>query len=177
ARSTDGGDTWSVLASDTFAGQLMRSVVPTTLGNGSVVLVGTEFVTRGFGFSQTPGGGVYRSTDSGASFVHISGAAGTGLPNQDVSDLVADPGNPGRFYAAVPIPSGAPAPTGNEGIYRSDHGGLTWTSASAGLPGLNTAKRILLAVHNSRGYDVLYAAIISPAGDLQGVFRSADLGI
>jgi hypothetical protein len=75
--------------------------------------------------------GLYRSIDNGTSFVRISGGAGTGLPDQEVSDLVADPSNPNRFYAAEPVPNRA-APTGYEGVYKSEDGGLTWTVITTG---------------------------------------------
>jgi hypothetical protein len=183
ARSTDGGATWKVLAGDTFADQDIRSVVPTSLDHGKVVLVASEFVNIPW-ITLSDGGGVYRSTDNGSSFVRKSGAAGTGLPDQPVSDLVADPSNPNRFYAAVPTPL-LGAPTGQEGIYRSDDGGLTWAPVNMGLPGLDSASRILLSVHNSPGHDVVYAAILQLSGtpgggsvveDLAGVYRSSDLG-
>src|SRR5262249_1977581 len=159
ARSTDGGTTWTVFAQSTFANQPIRSVVPTTLNGGNVVMAATFFRT-GVGTDPilpplSPGGGVYRSTDGGVSFTRISGAADSGLPDQGVSDLVADPSNPLRFYAAVPLPFGSAIPTGNEGIYRTEDGGLTWTHADAGIPDLPTDGRILLTVHNSPGNDVL----------------------
>ena len=105
ARSTDGGRTWAVLAQDTFAGRRINSIVPTALDGGSVVLAATQrdsppgktSPTRGVG-----GGGVFRSTDTGDSFVRLSGNGSSGLPDQGVSNLVADPGNRNRFYAAVP---------------------------------------------------------------------------
>jgi hypothetical protein len=183
ARSTDGGATWKVLAGDTFADQDIRSVVPTTLDHGKVVLVATEFASIPY-IQFGDGGGLYRSTDNGASFVRISGADGTGLPDQEVSDLVADPSNPNRFYAAVPTPFNA-SPTGNEGIYRSDDGGLTWAPVNTGLRDLGASARILLSVHNSPGQDVVYAAVLAISGspngggvgeDLAGVFRSTDQG-
>jgi hypothetical protein len=176
ARSTDGGATWALLASDTLARQNIRSVVPTSLGGGNVVLIATEFVADPqFKILAGDAGGVYRSTDNGAHFTRISGGAGTGLPDQAVSDLVADPSNPSRFYAAVPAPFTS-TPTGQEGVYKSENGGLTWAHVNAGMSGLNTSLRILLAVHNSAGNDVLYADVIGTNGTLQGVFRTADLG-
>lgn len=176
ARSTDGGATWSLFASDTLASQNIRSVVPTTLSGGNVVLVGTQYAADPVRhLRDQDGGGVYRSTDNGAHFTQISGAAGTGLPAQAVSDLVADPSNPNRFYAAVAVPVSGTA-TGQEGVYKSEDGGLTWARASTGLTGLDTSLRILLAVHSSPGNAVLYAEVISTNGKLQGVFRTADLG-
>ena len=55
ARSIDGGDTWTVLATSTFAGRQINSIVPTRLDHGNVVLAATLF----------DGGGVFRSTDLG----------------------------------------------------------------------------------------------------------------
>ena len=93
-KSTDGGDTWTVLAHETFAFRYMKSVVPTglTTGDGEVVLVGTFF----------DGGGVYRSEDGGVTFDRLSGSPGTGLPDAGVSHLVADPSDPDRYYAGIP---------------------------------------------------------------------------
>jgi hypothetical protein len=176
ARSTDGGSTWALFASDTLALQNLCSVVPTSLDGGNVVLVATEFVADArYKLLAGDAGGVYRSTDNGEHFTRISGGAGTGLPDQAVSDLVADPSDRNRFYAAVPAPYTS-APTGHEGVYKSEDGGLTWAPVNAGFTGLNTSLRILLAVHNSPGSDVLYADVIGRNGGLQGVFRSADLG-
>jgi hypothetical protein len=61
ARSTNGGKNWRVLASSTFAGQAINSIVPTRLANGHVVLAATLAST----------GGVFRSTDNGANFASL----------------------------------------------------------------------------------------------------------
>jgi hypothetical protein len=161
ARSANGGTTWSVLATETFAGRRINSIVPTGLTSGGlagqVVLAATLF----------DGGGVYRSTNGGASFTRISGTAG--LPDAGVSSLVPNPADPSRLYAAVPATFGTGA-----GVYRSGDGGLTWTAASTGLSAAASSQRILLAV--SRNTGVLYALIISTDGSLGGVFRSANAG-
>jgi hypothetical protein len=162
AKSSDGGATWTVLAADTFAGRRIRSVVPTTLDGGNVVLAATLF----------DGGGVWRSTDGGADFTRLSGAAGSGLPDAGVSDLVADPSNPNRFYAAVPV---AYSNDGNAGVFRSDDGGQTWAAVNSGLGGIDSSLRILLSVHGS-DTNTVYAMVIASDGSLSGVFRSADQG-
>lgn len=180
ARSADGGHSWDVLAQDTFAGRRINSIVPSALDGGNVILAATLFDSNPGGtgfFFVLPAGGIFRSTDGGDSFLRVSGNGSSGLPNQGVSSLVADPGNRNRFYAAVPATIfGA---TGNEGVYRSDDGGVSWTAVNTGLTGLDSSLRILLAVHNnnSQRTSVVYAAIIANAiPTLLGVFRSDDLG-
>jgi hypothetical protein len=179
ARSLDGGKDWQVLGSDVLGGQSIRSIVPTTLDGGRVVLAGSWFAGHTIGNPVLlPGGGVYRSRDGGTTWTQLSGAPGTGLPAESVTDLVADPGNPNRFYAAVePF---AFAHTGKEGVYRSDDGGQTWTQENNGLAGLDTAGRILLAVHSSAAGNAVYAMVNDiiggPFGTLSGVYRSTDQG-
>jgi hypothetical protein len=175
ARSLDGGAHWQVLGSDVLAAQAIRSIVPTTLDGGQVVLAASLYRDDRFlGRPSAPGGGVYRSTDGGGTWTQISGVPGTGLPAEGVSDLVADPGNPERFYAAVS--DYFFGDTGNEGVYRSDDGGQAWTPVNTGLTGLNKSMRILLAVHNSAAGNAVYASVLEQDSTLRGVFRSADQG-
>jgi hypothetical protein len=181
-RSLDGGKHWQVLGADALAGQAIRSIVPTRLDGGQVVLAGALYAGNNFGSHLlTPGGGIYRSTDGGVTWIQLSGAPGTGLPAEGVSDVVADPGNPNRFYAAVS--DWVFGATGNEGVYSSDDGGKTWAKVNNGLAGLDTPSRILLAVGNSAAGNDVYAMVISVSGDpvnsygtLSGVFRSTEQG-
>jgi len=192
-RSDDGGQTWSVLAGETFTGHAINSIVPTTLSGGKIVL------------AATVDNGVWRSADSGATFSQISGTGG--LPSGGVSSLVSDPTNPNVFYAALPalvsqpIPPtpdqpdyaalrryAGPAPksaSAAAGVYRSDDGGVTWKPTALVLTShseLASSSRILLSVGKNTG--VSYAMVIvrgtnsegSPGDVLQAVFRSADRG-
>jgi hypothetical protein len=181
ARSTDGGRTWSVLAEATFAGRRINNIVPTALESGNVVLAATLVDSppgeSGFLDAVIPAGGVFRSTDMGNTFIRLSGNGSSGLPDQGVSGLIADPDNSKRFYAAVP--GTLVGATGSEGIYRSDDGGLTWVPVNTGLTGLDSSFRILLAVHNNhlQGTNVVFAAALANAiPSLLGVFRSDNLG-
>jgi hypothetical protein len=171
ARSTNFGATWIVLARPTFAGRRIDSIVPTQLSGGNVVLAATLF----------DGGGVYRSTDNGVTFTRMSGNGTSGLPGAGVSKLVADPSNPNRFYAGVQASLGGGAAAG---VYRSDDGGVIWTSFSTGITSLATSYRILLSVHNDATANVVYAAVIvdngvgvTPRFRLSGVFRSTNQGV
>jgi hypothetical protein len=181
ARSLDGGQHWQVLGSDVLAGQSIRSIVPTTLNGGQVVLAGSWATGQGIGNMRlSPGRGVYRSTDGGVTWTRLSGDPATGLPDEGISDLVADPSNRNRFYAAVEPTATVFGLTGKEGVYRSDDGGQTWSQVNNGLKGLDKAGRILLAVHNSAAGNAVYAMVIQSSGflsgTLSGVFRSTDQG-
>jgi len=170
ARSTNGGKSWTVLASSTFAGRQINNIVPTTLSGGEVVLAASLRDRVG----TSDHSGVYRSTDKGNSFTRISGNGISSLPDAGVSSLVGDPSNASRFYAGVQSRFGGGS---GAGVYRSDDGGLTWAAMNTGLIGHTDSFRILLSVHNSTDNNVLYAAIISNSTfRLSGVFRSTDQG-
>lgn len=85
ARSTDGGDTWTVLGASTFAGRRINNIVPTALHRGKIVLAATLL----------DGGGVFRSTDLGSSFTRLSGDGTSGLPDQGVSSRSPIPATQG----------------------------------------------------------------------------------
>jgi hypothetical protein len=87
ARSTNGGETWKVVASSTFTGRAIQNIVPTTLNGGKVILAATWL----------DAGGVYRSTDNGDTFTRISGNGTSGLPNSGVTNLITDPSNANRL--------------------------------------------------------------------------------
>ena len=157
-RTTDGGNSWSVLGSAMFANENLLSVA----ARGNVLMAGSD--------SQWGGGngsGLFRSTDTGVSFTLVSGAGGTGLSAGPVSDLVADPGNVNRFYAAVRT----------VGIFRSDDAGATWSNVTANLTGISASTvKIEMAVHNSAGSNVVYVGVIGSANTLASVWRSPNQG-
>ncbi|MEO1528218.1 MAG: GEVED domain-containing protein [Planctomycetota bacterium] len=72
--------------------------------------------------SRGGGGGVFRSTNGGATFASINSS--DFADNDNFSDLVEDPTAPNRLYAANTGEAGLGGPGG---IYRSEDFGLTWT--------------------------------------------------
>jgi len=156
-KSTDGGESWSLNASNEFQGLPITAVVPAKQpDNQNIVLVSA--ITNPNNWSQK--GGIFRSTDGGINFERLSGS--NNIPDGSVTDLVRDPGllngngNPEGFYAAIL----------GSGIYRSEDTGQTWTSVTGNgdlfFPG--HAKRIVLSVseatlHGTTNHP-LYAALI-----------------
>jgi hypothetical protein len=168
-KSTNGGASWTLISGTTFQGASIYSVVPTSIvdqvSKGQVVLVATDRGTAngitGLG-DQTPTNplGLYRSVDGGKTW----GVAITnGLPAGGVRQVIADPGNPNRFYAAI---SGV-------GVFVSNDGGASWqATTNAQLTGIGNTTvdkslRIKLAV--TGGMTATGTAAIDGTGKVTGV--------
>lgn len=153
-RSTDGGANWTVL-------------------DGGGVLTGLNVLglaARGAILVAATNNGLYRSTNTGATFSPLSGNGASGLPAGANTDLAADPANNARMF--VPVTSGT------RGVYRSLDTGASWTKVSdvavdAVLNAGSGARRVEIVVGIS---DVVYLAIVGSNGRLAEVFRSADGG-
>ncbi len=171
-RTTDGGDTWTVLDG---GGVLVGKNISGIAANGNVIVVSVN--TAG-SVAET---GIYRSTNGGATFAQVSvgdGTGATGLPLGITYDLVADPNDPNTLYTGVAFAGSIGG--GQSGIYKSIDGGATWASVSdavidalisednTGIPTSN----IEMSVGEN---DNVYVAIINQ-GALAGLFRSGDGG-
>jgi photosystem II stability/assembly factor-like uncharacterized protein len=116
-RTTDGGKTWSkVLYKDENSGGIDLSLDP---NNPNVIFASLWQARRSpWGMdSGGPGSGLYRSTDGGTTWKHLSGH---GLPEGTLGRIgvaVAYSGN--RVWALVEADKG--------GLFRSDDGGENWT--------------------------------------------------
>jgi photosystem II stability/assembly factor-like uncharacterized protein len=123
----------------------------------------------------SPGGerGLYKTTDGGETWTNVlSAGEWTG-----VTDVVIDPRDPDRLYAAtwqhhrtVAAYMGAGP---ESGLHVSDDGGDTWRALSAGLPTGNLGK-IGLAI-SPQNPDVVYAAIEQDRRT-GGIWRSDNRG-
>jgi hypothetical protein len=182
-RTTDGGQTWSVLgqsANETVDGAStlslqfghVLSVVPTTFTDngtgvgrgGQVVLVASDSV------------GLVWSRDGGQTFVPVSDAL-----SGPASDLVQDPNNPQRFYAALPgqgIAVGTYNPATGDLSFQLDNTGFA--STLQGRLDLQYADAIKLSARANGTTTVLYAGLagpdlfdLVPKGDsVYGIYRS-----
>jgi len=165
-KSSDGGASWKNLGLKTSE-HISKIIVHPK--NPDIIFVASQ------GPLWSKGGerGLYKSIDGGKTWENkLSAGEWTG-----VTDLVMDPRDPNRLYAATwqhhrtvaAYIGGGP----ESGIHMSDDGGETWTELKNGLPKGNMGK-IGLAISPQRP-DVLYAAIELDRRK-GGVWRSENRG-
>ncbi len=166
----------------TDAGKNWTSVGLETVGSIGKIIVDPNDPDRlwvaamGDLFGATDDRGVYRSTDGGQNWtkvLFISQKAGA-------IDLVLDPTDPDRIYAATwertRTPENNTYGGADSGIYRSTNGGTDWTELTNGLPTFAEQKgRIGLTISASQP-NILYAFYATTDGWTQGVYRTDDAG-
>ncbi len=150
-KTTDGGTTWSHLGLENTQ-HISRVVVHPT--NPDIVWV----ASLGALYTHNDDRGVYKSTDGGATWnktLFVSDSTG-------IVDLVIDPSNPDRLWAASwERTRKAWNFKGNgaeSAIYKSEDGGNTWQKSTSGFASDNFVGRIGLSVSQSQP-NVLYALL------------------
>ena len=121
-KTTDGGKTWTKsLFNDNNTGAVDVAIDPAN----SRIVYASMWATRRtpwytYAPSNSPGGGIYKSTDAGATWTQLK----NGLPVEGLgrSGLAIAPSNPRRVYAIIDAKEG--------GLYRSDDAGATWTKTT-----------------------------------------------
>ena len=120
--TTDGGKTWTKsLFKDNNTGAIDVVIDP----SNSRTVYASLWATRRtpwytYAPSNAPGGGIYKSTDGGATWNQLT----NGLPTEGFgrSGLAIAPSNPRRIYAVIDAKEG--------GLFRSDDSGATWTKTT-----------------------------------------------
>ena len=165
-RSLDGGRTWDNMG---LRSSEHLSTIVVHPEDSDVVWVAAQGPLWSSGGER----GVYKTTDGGATWVKVLGEGEwTGA-----TDIVMDPRNPDRLYAATwdrhrtvaAYMGGGPG----SGLWKSDDGGETWRRLTTGLPGGPLGK-IGLAISPQQP-DIVYAAIETIRAE-GGVWMSEDRG-
>lgn len=147
--------------------------------NTQTVYIGTFISTADDpdnGIFSTIPNGVFKSTDGGANWVHMS----TGLPRYnepggshlDVLAMAINPANPQILYAGASRLTGG---TISGSIYKTLNGGANWFEASAGIAGQDV--RALLIDPADASGNTVYAGTGGTGANPGGVFRSTDGGV
>jgi hypothetical protein len=172
-KSTDGGQSWTLLGSSDFTGYSIARVF-VDWGNSNILFAA---VTRGaLGAASAPSGndGIWRSTDGGTTWTDLTNVAGSPLAaagNLAFTDVIVDPQNERLFFAV-----GEPAGNALNGIYFSDDAlnpavatptfnqvALTLAGGAAPLTGTQIG-RISLQSSWRGFYDHDWASITDPTG-------------
>jgi hypothetical protein len=174
--TADGGTTWTVMGQAALGSYRIASVVPTgvqnsIVSNGLIVSTGETILVAAY-----DNGGIFRSTDGGSSFQLAFDQDNATPGNPDgtpmkgtATDLVADPYNNHRYFAAM-------VGSGVAGVYQSNDDGAHWSRIDvSGIPGsvINSADMIRLAVHTDSNGTVLFVGVTdnpppSPPGSPPG---------
>ncbi len=119
ARSTNGGTSWSNLPGVEAHVLVIDPSNPNRL---------YAAVNSAYSFPSTGARGLFKSTDSGATWLPInSGLNGPIDTYSSVTALAIDPANPDVLYAA----------TAGEGVFKSSDGGANWVKFNDGLANLD----------------------------------------
>ncbi len=125
-RTEDGGDTWQrVLYVDENTGAIQVEFEP---GNPNVIYADLWAARQGpweNGAWQGPGSGLYKSTDGGKTWKHLTGGLPTAAQGLGRIGFGISASHPKTLYATVE----APAAFG--GIYRSSDGGESWRKTTS----------------------------------------------
>lgn len=113
-KTTNGGQSWQLLGSDTFVGQAFANIVVHP-SNPNLLYAATGYTKTRDNHPQTGTPGVYRSTNGGQSWQLLASACG-GNGCASSSALVMPSNNPNTLYAAFD----------GFGIYKSTDGGASW---------------------------------------------------
>ena len=185
-RSTDGGNTWSLVGLEGSKTIARIVVAPKDPATAYVAVMGDLW---------TPGGerGLFKTVDGGKTWKAILKAPGNLEARVGCGDVVLDPSAPDTLYAALyarrrtpwSFSYGTTASDGKDvgGIYKSADGGATWRKLEKGLPTLtgrigldvsrSNPKLVMAVIQSDQGGTVGIDDLLSRAG---GVFRSEDGG-
>lgn len=170
-KSTDGGQTWTLLGNNVFNRRAIGRVVVDPKDADTVYVAVGQLAFNGLTGNQ----GIWKTTDGGQTWTNTTAASG--LPSTlAYTDLIMDPANDQHLYAAIG------EPTGNtlNGLYETTDGGHTWARNTGGgtFPNRQVG-RITLAISPTNPLR-LYAAVTTGSriggGSLLAMVRSDDGG-
>ena len=122
-------------------------------------------------FIGTPGAGIYKSTNGGASWTSV-------FDNQTslyIGSIAIDPNNVNTIYAGTGDPAVPFTVFVGDGIYKSTDGGITWNNI--GLANTKIISKIIVSPNNSN--EIYVSANGNPliADNNRGVYKSANGGL
>jgi photosystem II stability/assembly factor-like uncharacterized protein len=160
-KSTDTGRTWTHmgLKNSRYIGRIR--IHPE---NPDILYV----AALGYGFSDNPDRGVYKTTDGGRSWIKSLEVMDSGKYVGAV-DLVMDPSDPDTLYAAMWDRQDGEG----SGVYKTSDAGQSWIKLTNGLPS-GKLGRIGIDIY-LKDSEIIYATIVEPERRI-GIYRTEDGG-
>ena len=163
-KTTNGGTSWVNLG-DNLA-SLTYGAIAIDPNNPNTVYAGAGEIMYLFGTNIYDGQGMYKSTDAGSSWIHITNGFGS---ITHFGDLEVSPHNSNFVFAALGSGYWHFGYVGNEGVWRSTNAGSTWTRT------LNVKDAFDVIVHPSNS-NIVYAAT-GGGFTTSGFYVSTDAGV
>jgi outer membrane autotransporter protein len=140
-----------------------------------VLIAGTFETSFAASAAQQRVGGLYRSTDGGATFTLVSGTSG--LPTGAVSSIVGDPNNQSRLFAAVSAPT--TGTNANTALFVSNDTGANWTQVFGAAQSNGTIQagtQTVLKVASGPGGALAVGVVDLSTNKVTGLFWSGNSG-
>jgi Sortilin, neurotensin receptor 3, len=170
-KSTDGGVTFNSV----WSPSLTPSIGALAISGTGILYAGTGESNPGGGSVTFPGGGVFRSSDAGATWQSL------GLTGTDrIGRIAIDPANSSRIFVAAT--GNLFVQGGQRGLYRTVDGGVTWQLVLSGANPTTGAVDVAISPTNpNRIYAAMWDNHRQPNGRVyggpgSGIYRSLDGG-
>jgi len=156
-KTTNGGLSWSptghTLNQTNLDNSLLRKLIIDPNNSNNLVVGGFE--------------GIWKSTNAGVSWTNTQA-------NTIIGDMEQDPTNPNILYAATSYIF--TLQTGTAGVLKSTDFGSTWTPLTTGIPPIDSAGRINIAIAPSDP-SYIYALVIDKDRGFYGLYQSTNSGL
>ena len=129
-------------------------------GLGRVNCFGFDPVSASTFYAGTPAGGIWKTTDNGASWTLLN----EGMPTLGVSSILVNPNNGNEILIGTGDRDASDSY--GLGVYKSTDGGATWNASNSGMGNLTVG----MMIRNPADADMILAATSS------GIYKSIDGG-
>ncbi len=171
ARGTASGSAASESAAGKANAAPWIALGPTNIG-GRITDIIADPANPDIAYVAAASGGVWKTTDAGASWAALFDDAGS----LSIGALAMDPTDPAIVYAGTgeANPGGGSVAYGGDGVWKTTDGGATWSQS--GLDATNAIGRIVIDPANpARVFVAACGTLFAPNAD-RGVYRSTDAG-